>query len=302
MADGKDGEEFLFKRIESLGLRLEYDSGFLIVARSASADQSQDDDGEVEEAMLEELGKHLPDVAHVAVGKARGARGQNFVGSQVFVPSLKTFGMLKSVGEDGIARVAYSRENYKDPELPDVDVTHTGSGADLLLVLDDEGPVPASKPSFTWIADERLRQLFARACQAGIRVEHDSGLTLVKLRAVDGVEREAVKEIIRELGAKLGDVYPLMAARARGERGGNFVGRRVLVPAFFNVFGVIEGSAYDGSVTVRYRDRHTKSELTCRCSGADLLVVPDKRATPEPAPDQNSETTWQRLFRRVFGS
>jgi hypothetical protein len=299
-ADPKD-EERLFQRVEALNLQLEYDSGFCAVTRSASADQRDDDDGEVEEALFEQLGKHLRDVAAIALGKSRGARAQAFVDRSAFVPAIQAFGTLQGCSADGIARVGFRRENFRDPEGDDVDRVNSGSGADLLLILDDERPAPASKTSFAWITDERLLRLFVRADQAGIRLEHDSGFTLVKLRPVDGVERKAVQEIIRELGAKLREVSAHMAARARGERGQNFVGRRVLVPAFFNAFGTIETSDVSGAVTVRYRDKHTQSERTCWCQGDALLLVPDKRATAEPAAGQNSETAWQRLMRRMFG-
>src|ERR1700677_1956812 len=58
MAGGKDGEEFLFGRVQTLGLQLEYGSGFFTVTRSASADQRRDDDGEVETALAFLLLRH----------------------------------------------------------------------------------------------------------------------------------------------------------------------------------------------------------------------------------------------------
>jgi hypothetical protein len=299
MADQKDGEERLLQRVEALNLQLEYASGFFAVTRPASADQ-RDDDGDVEEALFEQLGKHLHDVARIALGKSRGARAQAFVDRPAFVPSIQAFGTLKSCSAEGIVRVAYRRENYRDPEGDDVDIVHSGSGADLLLILDDERPAPASKTSFAWMNDERLLRLFVRADRAGIRLEHDGGFTLVKLRPVDGVERKAVQEIIRELGAKLREFSALVAGRSRGERGSSFVGRRVFVPAF-KAFGILASSDVSGRVTVRYRDVHMGSELECHCQGDALLLVPDKRATAEPAAGQNSETAWQRLMRRMFG-
>jgi hypothetical protein len=294
-------EEALFKRIESLGLQLSYESGFLVVTREASADQRRDDDdGELEEALLEQLGKHLPDVARIAVGKSRGTRGRDFLDRQVFIPSLKMFGRLTSFSDEGLAEVRYRRQSFKDPEV-DVDAIHSGAGSDLVLIL-EECPAPLSQTSFTWISDERLRRLFERADQAGLRPEHDSGLTVVKWRAIDGVEREAVEGIVRELGAKLSEVSVRLAGRTRGERGANFVGRRVLVPAFFNSFGTIESVNSDGGVTVNYADPHTGSQRSCWAQGGDVLVVPDQQSAAEPtSAGQKSETAWQRLLRRVFG-
>jgi len=301
----EEREEALFKRVENLGLRVEYDSGFVAVTRSPLAER-QDGDGEVVEAVLEQVGKHLRDVTCIAVAKARGARGRDFVGRQVFVPSIEVFGTLKDCSAEGIVTVAYRRQSLKDPEL-DVDAIHSGSGADLLLVLDDERLAPASKTSFTWIgqrthADERFRGMFERAESVGLTPAHDSGFTVVSHRAIAGVGRAAVEAAMRELGHHLREVSVHMAARARGERGSNFVGRRVIVPAFFNSFGTIESANGDGSVTVRYRDPHTGSERTCWCKGDDLLIVPDEEAAAALSAEPNSETTWQRLMRRAFGA
>jgi hypothetical protein len=302
MADGKNGEEFLFGRVQALGLQLEYDSGFFTVTRSASADQGRDDDGEVEEALLEQLGKHLPDVVRIAIEKARCARAREFVGQRVFVPSIKEFGKLLDCSAEGIVRVSYSRTSFKDPER-DVDLTHSGRGDDLLiLVASAERPAPASKTSFSWISeDERLRILFERANAAGIFLEHDNGFTIVNLRAVQGVEPKIVQGVIREIGEKLARVSVRLAARARGESGSKFAGKRVFVPEL-DAFGIFVSCDADGKVVVRYREKDTKSERTVWAQGDALLVVPDERAPAEPASAENSETTWQRLMRRAFGS
>jgi len=295
-------EEALFKRIEALGLKLEYDGGFLVVTRSASAAQQRDrEDVELEEAIIEEMGKHLREISIFAVGKAHSARGKDFLGEQVFISSIRNFGRLQSVDEDGATTVSYRRESFKNPEVG-VDVIHSGPGSDLLLILHDEGPAPGSKTSFGWIVDERVQHLFERADEAGLRLEHDGGFTVAKLRAIDSVEQGAVEEMIRELGARLGEISALTAARARGERGPHFVGRRVLLPEFFHVFGTIVSSENDGKVTVNYRDRHTGSEHTSWCRGDDLLIVPDADAARTTSAGQESEESgWRKLFRRAFG-
>ena len=296
-------EEILFSRVENLGLQLTYEAAFLVVTREASADQRRDDDdGELENA-LSRTAREAPArrCSHRGRKISRQAR-PGFLDVQVFVPSIQIFGRLTSFSAEGLAEVRYRRQSFKDPELA-VDAIHSGPGADLLLILNDEGPGPVPKPSFSFSqSDERLRRLLERVHAAGLTLEHDSGFTLVKLRAIDGVEREVVEGIIRELGAKLGEVSVRVAGKARGERGANFVGRRVLVPAFFNSFGTIESVNSDGSVTVRYRDPHMDSERTCWAHGNDLLVVPDERAAAESASaGQNSGTAWRRLLRRVFG-
>src|ERR1700689_4223092 len=197
-------EEALFKRTESLGLQLEYDSGFLIVARPESADQ-RDDSAEVEATLLEQLGNRLADVVRIALAKSRAARAQAFIDRQVFVPSIQFFGTLKSCSAEGIVKVGYRRENFKDPELDDVDLVHCGSGGDLLVIVDDERPAPIARSSFSWIeptthAEERVRQLFERADSVGLTLAADSGLVLVKRRAIAGLERALVEKTIREIG------------------------------------------------------------------------------------------------------
>jgi hypothetical protein len=293
-------EEALFKRVEALGLRLDYDAGFSIVARSASAQQPDGDDAEIEQAVIEQMGKYVRQISTLAAGRARGVRGNDFLGEQVFIPSIRVFGRLRSVSQDGDVTVSYRRESFKAADEV-VDVTHSGSGADLLLILSEEGPAAASETSFTWIVDERLRRLFARAGEVGLRLEHFSGFTLAKWRAVDGVEREVIEGIFRELGAKLREISDLTVARARGERGAHFVGRRVLVPAFFNAFGTIVSSSVDGKVTVRYRDKHVGSEQTCWCQGDDLLIVPDEVPAEPTSTESSEESGWRKLVRRVFG-
>jgi hypothetical protein len=303
MADGKD-EERLFQRVEALNLQLEYDSGFFAVTRSAST-ADQRDDGEVEEALFEQLGKHLPDVARVALAKARCARGKDFLGAQIFIPSLETMGRLVDFTPEGIAQISYTRASHKGPDL-EVDLVHSSGGDDLLIVLDDERPAPISRSSFAWIppttdAEVRVRRLFEGADEVGLTLAADSGLVLVKRRAVDGVERAVVEKTIRELGRSLRSIFAHLAPRVRGQRGPDFVGRRVFVPDF-NVFGILASSSVDGGVTVTYVDPHMKSERTCRFRGDDLLFVPEKRVTAEPAAGQDPENRWARLMRRLFGS
>jgi hypothetical protein len=296
-------EEALFKRVENLGLRVEYDSGFVAVTRSPLAER-RDDDGEVVEAVLEQVGKHLPDVTCIAVGKARGARARGFLGSSVFVPSIEAFGTLADCGADGIVKTSYRRQSFRDPEA-EVDLIHSGAGNDLLIIVDDERTAPASKTSFAWIeetthSEERVRRLFERADAAGLTPAHDSGFTVVSRRPVAGVERAAVEATMRELGHHLREVSVRLAARARGSRSANLIGRRVLVPEF-NAFGILAGSSADGRVMVTYVDPHMKSEFTCWCKGDALLIVPDEEAAAAASAAPNSETTWRRLMRRAFG-
>lgn len=297
-------EEEFFKRVAALNLSLEYDGGFSIVARSASAEQRDDD----ADAVIEQMGQYVKQISSLAAGKARSsAHGNDFLGEQVYVPDRNgfipagIFGRLRSVGQDGDVTVAYRQESFKVPGEV-IDSVHSCSGADLLLILNDDGPAPASDASFSWIVDERLRRLFVRAAEAGLRLEHFSGFTLVKWRVADGVEPEVVEKIVKELGVKLREISALTAARARGESGSRFIGRRVLVPPLSNVFGTIVSSDANGKVTVRYRDKHMESEYTSWCDGSQLLIVPDEDpAKPASAEQDSEESGWRKFVRRVFG-
>src|ERR1700686_3403222 len=80
------------ERAERCGSRLAYDSGFLTMTLAASADESE----------IEPLGPCLKDIFSFAIARARGARGKDFVGQQVFVPGLQVVGTFVDVTASGI--------------------------------------------------------------------------------------------------------------------------------------------------------------------------------------------------------
>jgi hypothetical protein len=282
--------EALVGRAEWLGLRVGYDSGFLVATHSASADRQRDDD--VAEAIIEQLIKCRREVFSIAVAKARGVRGSNFVGRQVFIPALQVWGTLTDCSAEGIVTVSYPGQ--RDPERK---VTFSGAPDGMLIII-DERPAPASPTSFAFIADEKVRLRCERAEAVGVSLEHDSGFTVAKWRARAGVELAVCEATVRDLGQSMREVYGYMVGRAQGVRGRDFVGQRVFVEAF-DAFGILASSGVDGGVTVSYRDRHTGSERTCHCQGDDLMIIADEAA--EAPAEQDSETTWQRLRRRAFG-
>jgi hypothetical protein len=282
--------EALVGRAEELGLRIEYDSGFLVATRSASADRQRDD--EVAE-VIEQLSKCRREVFSIAVARARGVRGSNFVGRQVFIPALQVWGTLTDCSAEGIVTVSYP--GHRDPERM---LTFSGHGDGVLIIVDDERPAPASPTSFAFIADERVRLRCERAEAVGVSLEHDSGFTVAKWRALVGVELAVCEAVVRDLGQSMREIYGYMVGRAQGVRGRDFIGQRVFVEAF-DAFGVLASSNVNGGVTVTYSDKHMGSERTCHCRGDDLLVIAEEAA--EASAEQGSETTWQRLRRRAFG-
>jgi hypothetical protein len=279
--------EILLGRAEGFGVSVGYDSGFLVATRSAS---QRDDDAA--EAMIEQLGKFRKEVFSIAVAKARGVRGSNFVGRQVFIPALQDWGTLTDCSAEGIVTVSYP--GHRDPERK---LTFSGPGDGVLIII-DERPAPASPTSFAFIADEKVRLRCERAEAVGVSLEHDSGFTVAKWRARVGVELAVCEATVRDIGQSMREVYGYMVGRAQGVRGRDFVGQRVFVEGF-DAFGILESSDVNGGVTVSYRDRHMGSEWTCHCQGGDLLVIAEEAA--EARAEQDSETTWQRLRRRAFG-
>lgn len=281
--------EALVGRAEGLGLRIEYDSGFLVATRSVSADRQRDDDAA--EAIIEQLGKCRREVFSIAVAKARGVRGSNFVGRQVFIPSLQVWGTLTDCTAEGIVTVSYP--GHRDPERK---LTFSDPGDGVLIIV-DERPAPASPNSFAFIADERVRLRCERAEAVGLSLEHDSGFTVAKWRTRVGVELEVCEATVRDLGKSMREVYGYMVARAQGVRGGDFIGQRVFVEPF-DAFGILASSDVGGGVAVSYRDKHTGSERTCHCQGDDLMVIAEE---PAQAPaEQDSESGWRKLVRRAF--
>src|ERR1700722_14998946 len=78
----------MIERAERLGLRLEFDSGLIVVR------QMQPGDPERQDAIIEELGKHLSDVYRFVQRRAIGARATELAGQRIW----------SEYGEGGLAR------------------------------------------------------------------------------------------------------------------------------------------------------------------------------------------------------
>jgi hypothetical protein len=261
--------EALIEQAERLGFQVAYDSGFLIMTRAASAVPRRDDTAEIEHVFIKQMGKCRREVFNLAITRSRGVRGKHFVGQQVFVPGDQIVGTFANVTANGIVTLSY-RPSHDQERVSNL--TYTCPGDDLLIVVDDGRTDRSSPTSFSWIADEKVRQLFERAESVGLSLEHDSGFTLVKWRLVGGAEREVCEATIRQIGNSMRDVFAQTVAQARGRRGTAFVGQRVFVPEF-DAFGILASSDVDGHLTVRYHDRHMESDVTCYCRGDGLLVI-----------------------------
>jgi hypothetical protein len=76
--DRSKKSQVLLQRAEKLGLRLELDSGLLIVKRKESGDP------ETQDSLLAELAKHLGDVRPVVQQRAIDAGANKFLGARIW--------------------------------------------------------------------------------------------------------------------------------------------------------------------------------------------------------------------------
>jgi len=292
--------EALIEEAARCGLQIGYDAGFCVVSRLATAAPPRDGAAETEQAIMEALGGSLRDVFAAAIARARCARGKDLVGQQVFIPSHQIFGRLAGFSAEGTVSVSY-RQNVHPERISDLN--YSGPGEDLLLIVDDERPAPASPPSFSWISYDKVRLLFELAASVGLSLEHDSGFVVARCRTIEGVERDAVEAAIRRLGKSMGEIFAHTVGRARGERGADFVGQRLFIPQL-NAFGILSSCDVDGDFTLTYFDDEMESRRTVHWRGDALLVIlaGAEEAAQDSSADQKSEASWRRLVRRAFGA
>jgi hypothetical protein len=297
--EGKAGA--LIRRAEEFGLRLSYRSGFLIVTRPTPAGE---DLVEMEQAIIEHLGKRLAEVRASVIARARASRGKEFIGARVFIPFIGIGERTKEKSEGRETRfhiagklVAYSDEGTltvsyvetRDDEQP-LERT-TACAFDEAFIVIDSGDQPDRASSFTSIHSENIRRVLERGQSIGLTLELDAGFAVAKFNVAPG-DQDAGENVLRELGRPGGLLFSVLEGRARGIAGSDFSGLQVFVPAFGS-FGVVRSCDLDGRLDVTYEDKHLGSRLTCLCSGDDLLVVlnADEEATrpadPKSAPTRN---------------
>jgi len=136
---------------------VKYDCGFLVVTRDPRRDDAPE---------IEQLGERMKDVFGLAVGRARGARGGDFLGQQIYIPSLQVVGRLADVSPAGIVTVSY-RWNLNPERISNEN--YSGPGDDLLVIVSGEGPDGAS-PDFL-LLDRRRKSLPRVRARRGGRPE-----------------------------------------------------------------------------------------------------------------------------------
>lgn len=130
--DRSEKSQVLLERAEKLGLRLELDSGLLIVKRMESGDLERQD------VLVAELGKYLEDVRRLVEKRAIGARANDFIGQRIW--SADGEGVLASGSCDGALTVTVVKEGLRHPQ------TLTAKAEGLLIIVDEEQADGTSSP------------------------------------------------------------------------------------------------------------------------------------------------------------
>jgi hypothetical protein len=141
----------LLLRAEALGLRLALDSAFILVRWSAIEGVEKSE----AEAMIQQLGKRITEVAAHLFALVRGERGAAFVGQRVFVPELG-FGILTGCSADGNVQVSYRHKDL-DSQMN----AHCSGKSVLILAGGCEETVSA--PSVAQNSEAAWRRLVRRA-------------------------------------------------------------------------------------------------------------------------------------------
>jgi hypothetical protein len=273
----------LIERAQGFGLRLEYRSGFLIVARPAAIDGRTEDFAEMEQVIIGQLGKRLAEVRAQVIAVARAARGKEFIGQRVLIPIAgigapgrdspqgrvilsQISGELAACSGDGELTVSYVETRDDDAR---VDRT-TACASDEAFVVVGSGD-QADRSSFASTGSERIMRALERGQSIGLALEFDAGLAVAKWNAALGND-DAGEKILRELGPPRGEIFNVLEGRARGAAGSDFVGQQCFVRAL-DSFGVIRGCDLGGDLDVTYEDKHLGSRLTCSCRGSDALII-----------------------------
>jgi len=136
--------------------------------------------------------------------------------------------------------------------------------------------------------NEKANELIARAENAGIRLEFDSGLNVVK-RTESG-DPDGQRAIIAELWKHLGEVRHLAEGRAIGRRGQQLVGKPIWCE---HGHGTLLGESYDGTLTIStsqemrlaHEEYAHRSQVTLSSNAESLLVIDDGPEAGASSPD-----------------
>ncbi|MGO9639892.1 MAG: hypothetical protein ACLP1Y_01120 [Candidatus Acidiferrales bacterium] len=125
---------------------------------------------------------------------------------------------------------------------------------------------------------EKAGELLAQAERAGLRLEFDSGLNLVKRMESGDPDRQ--RAIIAELTKYLPEIRRAIEGRAIAARATKFVGQRVWSE---NGPGTLIRGSHDGVLTIStgaevrgpHEEEAHRSQITIGCNAKDLFIVAD---------------------------
>jgi hypothetical protein len=125
----------VMQRAESLGFKLEFDFGFIRVVKPISGNPP-----ERREAIIEELGKYLPEIRRLVERRATTDRAKDFFGQRVVFRDENNLsptgqsvlsGVLTSASSNGLMDVSI-KEGFEVPRRI------TSKAESLLIVMDEE--------------------------------------------------------------------------------------------------------------------------------------------------------------------
>ncbi|MGB2679143.1 MAG: hypothetical protein WAN12_18830 [Candidatus Acidiferrum sp.] len=121
----------LMEQCEKLGLRFEFDRGLVFVRRPQSGDRGQ------QNALLDGLGRYIPDIYALTKARAIGLAARDFIG-QTLITKDSGAGRLVGAEEDGHLTVSVSKEMRKvhEQEIRNAQITMGYDAANLFIILD----------------------------------------------------------------------------------------------------------------------------------------------------------------------
>ena len=314
----------LLEHAEQLGIRLEFDSGFVLARRPATKDSHAAD---VLRTIIESLGQEIVAVRRLAIGRARSASAGKFIGERIFVPESEIIvGTLKSVDQDGNLTVSYLK-TFRGEIERELTSSVRGDGC-LIAVGSSEFLARTADPrnlphrcgemgcttqmivrDVLW--NSRCRSLPTRIVSEGQRLElvnraekqlgmvfsYEAGLIITKWPEMSREQANDAEQIVRKLGARVVELHHIAAGRARAARAVEFVGQQVFVSGDADLSGwrIFEGA--DGTGTTMAVSLNRRGYAV----PADnlLIVVDEQPASFSPAAAKPERPS---LLNRVRGA
>jgi hypothetical protein len=288
----------LIARAEKCGLHVEYDSGFLLVQCPAPADP-QSPLAQMQQATIEGLCARLDEVFDSRLAAARGARGKDFIGAQLYLAESDTIGLLEGCDPNGVLSVRYRREIHEriqDARIIDTPSTVRAQQVIIIQAAGDD-PLADRSPSRASMSfcNEKTRALLEQGEALGLRFVHSEGFVVALWPPLGDAEHALAERILLQLGRRVDEMLRLVSASARSKRGQDFIGCGIF-PATAGAPGIVESCDSEGGGVFTYADEDTGSRRMLTFGREWVLIVAEEQpvSSSEPAPRRN----W---LRRTFG-